>query len=241
VSAPSGPSDPARALAISHVPCLYFPLGLGGGCPRKSAAPGPRAIRHVRPAVHIGPVTTAERVDVARERARVSPSLGEPLRTRRRRPPGSLSHRPKAETTTMKSLLCARQPPRRERPANVHLTAPRPSPLDSNRQCSYQPDQPHLSDQARECQRQVLRRLLPWQEALLRVQGEDQEEGHRVPHQLGQGDARSRVERRGEGQVQEEPPPLLHGRQDSLHALPLQHLKKLLAGNGSLGVSGLLE
>lgn len=233
MSAPSGPSDPARALAHLARPVPLFPSRVGWRVPRKSAAQGPRAIRRVRPAVHVGSVTTTERVDVARERARVSPSLGEPLRTRRRRPTGSLSHRPTAEMDEISLPLRSfvRQPPRRERPANVHLTAPRPSPPpDFNQQCSYQPDQPHLSDQARECQRQVFRRLLPRQEALLRVQGEDQEEGHRVPHQLGQGDARSRVERRGEGQVQEEPPPLLHGRQDSLHALPLQHLSWLGTG-----------
>ena len=237
---PALPTPRARS-PISHVPCLYFPLGLGGGCPGKARR---RARARFDASVRRSTSGLSLRLNASTSRGNAPASRrrsGNPLRTRRRRPPGSLSHRPKAETTTMKSLLCARQPPRRERPANVHLTAPRPSPLDSNRQCSYQPDQPHLSDQARECQRQVLRRLLPWQEALLRVQGEDQEEGHRVPHQLGQGDARSRVERRGEGQVQEEPPPLLHGRQDSLHALPLQHLKKLLAGNGSLGVSGLLE
>ena len=208
MSAPSGPSDPARALAHLALPVPLFPSRVGSRVPPEKRGAGPargstRPFGGPRRACHY-----AERVDVARERARVSPSLGEPLRTRRRRPPGSLSHRPTARRW-MKSLLCAplcanpRVANVRERPPDP----PRPSPPDSNQQCSYQPDQPHLSDQARERERQVLRRLLPRQEALLRVQGEDQEEGHRVPHQLGQGDARSRDERRGEGQVQEEPPP----------------------------------
>ena len=233
MSAPSGPSDPARALAHLALPVPLFPSRVGSRVPPEKRGAGPargstRPFGGPRRACHY-----AERVDVARERARVSPSLGEPLRARPRRPTGSLSHPPTAEMDEISLPLRSfvRQPPRRERPANVHLTAPRPSPPpDFNQQCSYQPDQPHLSDQARERERQVFRRLLPRQEALLRVQGEDQEEGHRVPHQLGQGDARSRVERRGEGQVQEEPPPLLHGRQDSLHALPLQHLSWLGTG-----------
>ena len=44
--------------------------------PRKRAAPTPRAIRRVHPAVRARTFEMDERADVARERVRVSPSLG---------------------------------------------------------------------------------------------------------------------------------------------------------------------
>ena len=41
------PTTPRARSPISHFPCLYLPLGLGGGCPRQSAAPGTRVQRHL--------------------------------------------------------------------------------------------------------------------------------------------------------------------------------------------------
>lgn len=225
---PALPTPRARS-PISHVPCLYFPLGLGGGCPgkarRRARARFDASVRRSTSGLSLRLNASTSRGNAPASRRRSGNPSGPGHADLRDR--SAILPRPRwMKSLSLCAPLCANP-----RVANVHLTAPRPSPPpDFNQQCSYQPDQPHLSDQARECQRQVFRRLLPRQEALLRVQGEDQEEGHRVPHQLGQGDARSRVERRGEGQVQEEPPPLLHGRQDSLHALPLQHLSWLGTG-----------
>ena len=153
---------------------------------------------------------------------------GNPLRTRRRRPPGSLSHRPTAATESSPFAPFVRQPllaNSRERPPD--RPAPLALPTSTNSARTNQTNHTSLiklenvndkssadfypARSSATCTRRRPRRR------------------HRVPHQLGQGDARSRVERRGEGQVQEEPP-LLHGRQDSLHALPLQHLSWLGTG-----------
>ena len=130
--------------------------------PRKRAAPTPRAIRRVHPAVRARTLM-AERVDVARERVRVSPSPGThapgdadlrggsssrrasipghptPRRSQPPQPPADASrHRP----LPTPSVSSTPSPPRRE------LTSVLPSPRPSRRQTGSQASGGQVQQQA---------------------------------------------------------------------------------------------
>ena len=131
--------------------------------PRKRAAPTSRAIRRVHPAVRARTLEMVERVDVARERVRVSPSPGThapgdadlrggsssrrasipghptPRRSQPPQPPADASrHRP----LPTPSVSSTPSPPRRE------LTSVLPSPRPSRRQTGSQASGGQVQQQA---------------------------------------------------------------------------------------------
>ena len=121
--------------------------------PRKRAAPTPRAIRRVHPAVRARTFEMAERVDVARERVRVSPSPGThapgdaDLRGGSSDAPGidpRTPHTPPLPTSaTSRRCIAAigpspRRPCRPPLPPRRELTSVLPSPRPSRRQTGSQ-------------------------------------------------------------------------------------------------------